>query len=276
MLFAVDARNRSISLGFHEGSDWLIRRELGAMADRSADEYAWFFDRAFQETRERAVGRVDRAIVSSVAPGLTPRLLAAIKRAFGVEALLVGPGTRTGVRIRSDLPQEVGSDLVCAAAAARRLVEGPCVIVDFGDTLVFSALGPEGDFLGAAIAPGIEAAALSLHAGAALLPEVLVERPARAIGRTTQASIQSGLFHGYGGLVDRLAGLFRAELAGPERAAASIEIVATGNPAGRELLGGLEPYRFVESLALDGLVLIAALAEESGGGRQRQKGARAP
>lgn len=256
MLLAIDARNRRISLGFRVEGKWLVRRELGAISERSADEYAWFLDRARAEIEDAPP--VDRAIVSSVAPTLTPRLAAAVASAFGVEAHVVGPGTRTGVRIRSDLPQEVGSDIVCMAAAAKRLAEGePCVVVDFGGSLVFVALGSQGDFLGAAIAPGVEAAALSLHSGTALLPIVPVERPAHAIGKTTQASIQSGLFHGYAGLVDRLVGLFRAELAMPQLAAVSIRVIATGDPVGKELLGGLEPFDFVDSLALDGLAIVA-------------------
>ena len=263
MLLAVDARNRSISLGFHGGEDWLVRRELGAASERSADEYAWFLDRAYQEAKSRTNSEIDRgverAILSSVAPAATPRLVRAIESAFGVQAHVVGPGTRTGVKIRSDLPQEVGSDLVCMAAAAKQLVgREPCVVIDFGSTIVFFALGEEGEFLGAAIAPGVEAAAATLHSGAALLPEVPVSRPQRAIGRTTHSSIQSGLFHGYAGLVDRLAGLFREELVRGGGEASSVPIIATGSAAGRELLSGLEPFRFAEPLALDGLVLIAS------------------
>ncbi len=279
MLLAVDVRNSSISLGFHDGEGWIVLRELGATMERSSDEYGWFLDRAFQEARSRrgAEGsRVDRAIVSSVAPALTGRILAAISSAFGISAQVVGPGSKTGVKIRSDLPQEVGSDIVCAAAAARRLVVGsPCVVIDFGDAIVFSALNAEGDFVGAAIAPGVEAASRSLHAGAALLPQVPFERPERAIGRTTRASIQSGLYHGYAGLVERLAALFRAELAGAALDPASIQVLVTGRSPAREFVAALEPCRLVESLALDGLVIIAGLGEGSGAARQRQQGAKA-
>ena len=291
MLLAVDIRNRSISLGFRDGGGWVVRRQLGAMADRSADEYAWSLDRAFQEARERmgAIGedvglahsvganwpKVDRAIVSSVVPTLTPRVVEAISSAFGVTAHIVGPGSKTGVKIRSDLPQEVGSDIVCSVAAARALVAGaPCVVIDFGGAIVFSALNAEGDFVGAAIAPGIEAGSFSLHVGAALLPQAPFERPERAIGRTTRASIQSGLFHGYSGLVERLAALFRAELAGPTGDPAAIEVLVTGDSSGQEFLKGLEPCRYVASLALEGLALISALVEGSGGGRLRQEGSR--
>jgi len=287
MLLAVDVRNRSISLGFHDGEGWIVLRELGASSERSADEYGWSFARAFSEAASRpglAGARVDRAIVSSVAPALTPRIVAAISSAFGVSAHVVGPGSKTGVKIRSDLPQEVGSDIVCAAAAARRLVVGaPCVVIDFGDAIVFSALNAEGDFVGAAIAPGLEAASQSLHTGAALLPQVPFERPDRAIGRTTRASIQSGLYHGYAGLVERLAALFRAELAGAAGSAgaagaagnaAAIEVLVTGRSPAEEFVAGLQPCRHVESLALEGLVIIAGLVEGVGGGRQREHGLR--
>ena len=293
MLLAVDVRNRSIALGFHDGRGWILRRELGAMSDRSADEYGWFMERAFQEAKEKAgIGgegsgagvvdglvagdeKVDRAIVSSVAPILTPRIVAAISTAFGISAQVVGPGFKTGVKIRSDLPQEVGSDIVCSAAAARNLVAGaPCVIIDFGGAIVFSALNAEGDFVGAAIAPGIETASFSLHAGAALLPQAAFERPERAIGKTTRASIQAGLYYGYSGLVERLAGLFRAELAGSGANPALIEVLVTGDPAGREFLRGLQPCRFVEALALEGLAIISERAGEAEGAKARQHGSK--
>jgi type III pantothenate kinase len=261
MLLAIDARNSSVSVGFREGGAWLAKRVYGAVAGRSADEYALFLSMAAAE----AGGSVERAILSSVVPSLTPRLVAAVSRSFGIDTLVVGPGVRTGLKIRSELPQELGSDIVCAAVAAKSLLAGrPCVVVDFGDALVFSALNAAGDFLGAAIAPGLEAAAQSLHRSAALLPAVRAETPAAAIGKTTQAAIQSGLHFGYIGLIQGLVARFRGELATAEVPADAIEVVATGDPAGRELLGTVAPRVWVDDLALEGLALVAARAVGEG------------
>ncbi|MEI6387244.1 MAG: type III pantothenate kinase [Spirochaetota bacterium] len=261
MLLALDARNGFVTLGFREGGTWLVRRSFGVPQGRSADEYALLF--SLTESAIVSPGlksAVDRAILSSVVPALTAPLVAAVASAFGVEVRVVGPGLRTGLRIRSDLPQELGSDIVCCAVAARAMIPSrPCVIIDFSDALVFSALNSAGDFLGAAIAPGKEASSRGLHESAALLPVVGTSAPLHAIGRNTQASIQSGLYHGFSGLVERLSTLFRIELEEPDHPAASIEILATGRGAGRDFVRTLVPSREVDDLALEGLAIIDAL-----------------
>lgn len=261
MLLALDARNGSVSVGFREGGTWLLRRSFGMPQGRSADEYALLFS-----LTESAIGTtslksaVDRAILSSVAPALTAPLVAAVASAFGVEARVVGPGLRTGLRIRSDLPQELGSDIVCCAVAARAMIPArPCIVIDFSDAIVFSAVNSVGDFLGAAIAPGIEVSARGLHESAALLPVVGTSAPLRAIGKNTQASIQSGLYHGFSGLVERLSVLFRIELEEPGFPASAIEILATGRGAGRDMVRTLAPSREVDDLALEGLAIIDSL-----------------
>ena len=113
-------------------------------------------------------------ILSDYAPSLGWELGLAVHSAFGLGCSTVGPGVRTGVKIRTDIPSEVGSDLVCACVAAKDLAGAPCVIVDFDAAIAFSALGRTGDFLGAAIAPGMGTAAEALRDAAALLPEVSV------------------------------------------------------------------------------------------------------
>ena len=150
MLLAIDARSRAISVGFFErdaGASpgmgrWLSRRRLGAVPGRSADEYALLL----RSLSGEAALRVDAAWMSSVAPSLGRELGRAVASAFGLPCSLVGPGVRTGVKIRTDVPSEVGSDLVCAAAAAKDLVGGPCVIVDFDAAIAFRPSGARATF----------------------------------------------------------------------------------------------------------------------------------
>jgi type III pantothenate kinase len=266
LLLAIDARSRAISIGFFErdaGASpgmgrWLSRRRLGAVPGRSADEYALLL----RSLSGEAVLRVDAAWMSSVAPSLGRELGRAVASAFGLPCSLVGPGVRTGVKIRTDMPSEVGSDLVCAAAAAKDLVGGPCVIVDFDAAIAFSAVGRSGDFLGAAIAPGIGTAAESLREAAALLPEVPLEGPRTAIGKNTAQSIRAGIGIGYAGLVERIVRCQREELAamGEADSPDAVAVVGTGGEDGRELLDSLGLGRFVPDLVLEGLAIIAARA----------------
>lgn len=261
MLLAVDARNRALSLGFREGGRWLAITRLGISPERSADEYAFFMDAA----REKAVregggesgGAVESAWISNVVPSFTTRVVEATRLAFGLEAHVVGPGIKTGIRIRTDLPSEVGSDLVCACIAAREIVGTPCIVINFGTVLSFSAVDASGDFVGASFVPGLVSAAETLKASAAQIPDVRIARPERAIGRNTINSVQSGLTIGYGGLVARLVDRMSAELPVKEEGGA-VHVVGTGGEEGRAILA-LEGFgSFIPDLALEGLAIVAS------------------
>jgi type III pantothenate kinase len=260
LLLAIDARNRAITVGFRtEG--WLLRRRIAATPRRSADEYALLL-RAFAAEAARATGapRVEAVWISSVVPSLARELRAAALSAFGLPGLVVGPGVRTGVKIRTDVPSEVGSDLICAAAAARELQRGACVVVDFDAAIAFSAIGREGDFLGAAIAPGMDTALESLRASAALLPEVPLEGPVAAIGKNTPESIRAGVGIGYAGLVDRVARSQAEELValGEADSAEAVALLGTGGEEGRAILAAIGRGRFVPDMVLEGIAIIAA------------------
>ena len=283
MLLALDARTRAISVGFFEREAgglpgkgrWLLRRRLGAMPGRSADEYALLL-RAFADEAGQGLAStagVDAAWMSSMAPAIGRELARAIGSAFGIGCAIVGPGVKTGVKVRTDLPSEVGSDLVCAAAAAKELIGGPCVIVDFDAAIAFSAVGRAGDFLGAAIAPGLGTAADSLREAAVLLPEVSIQMGGAiqidgaslqegrlAIGKNTAQSIRAGIGIGYAGLVERIVRAQREELAamGEADSPDAVEVVGSGGEEGRALLASIGMGRFIPELVLEGLAIIAA------------------
>ena len=276
MLLAVDARNRALSLGFREGGRWLAITRLGISPERSADEYAFFMEaargKAACEGGEApgdgaqdgaatgggpAVGTVESAWISNVVPSFTTRIVEATRLAFGLEAHVVGPGVRTGIKIRTDLPSEVGSDLVCACIAAREIVGAPCIVINFGTVLSFSAVDVSGDFVGASFVPGLVSAAETLKASAAQIPDVRIARPERAIGRNTIQSVQAGLTIGYGGLVTRMVERMSAELVGKDDSRA-VHVVGTGGEEGRAIMA-LEGFgSFIPDLALEGLAIVAS------------------
>jgi type III pantothenate kinase len=164
---------------------------------------------------------------------------------------VVGPGTRTGIRIRTDNPAEVGADLVANAVAAAAQFQRNCIVVDFGTALTFTAVSASGDLLGVAIAPGLNAAASALASATAQLPRVLLTPPPAAIGRNTVHSIQSGVVFGYIGLVEALIGRMREEMGGDAVAVATGGLARVIAPLSHEF-DAIEPW-----LTLDGLRIIA-------------------
>jgi type III pantothenate kinase len=265
VLLAVDARNESIAVGLRAGGRWSARFRVSA-ADRSADEFAFLFAALLRE-RGADPAQVRAAVLSCVVPALAPRLAAALRELSGREALAVGPGVKTGLRIRTDNPGEVGSDLVCSAVAAVARLGAPCVVVDYGSALTFTAVAPPADLVGVAIAPGMEAAVEALRSRGAQLPQVRLEPVERAAGRNTADSIRSGVVRGWAGLTDRLVSDLSAELGGQ---ATRVFLAGTGDP----LVSGTAPSRGFDLwepyLALEGLVLIAERNDLLGAGGEQK------
>jgi type III pantothenate kinase len=194
---------------------------------------------------------VKRVVLSSVVPALTTTLSEMFERQTSAELLIIGPGVRTGLRIRTDNPAEVGGDLVANAVAAHARFQNNCIVVDFGTALTFTAVAANGDLLGVAIAPGLRAAASALASNTAQLPRVRLVPPPAAIGRNTVHSIQSGVVFGYIGLVESLIRRMRKELGGEALAIATGGLARVIAPLSDQFTS-IEPW-----LTLDGLRLIA-------------------
>jgi len=211
------------------------------------------FHAAYTAIRHQVASPVTDAWISSVVPGCTTPVIQGILKAFGVSARTVAPGVRTGLKIRTDQPTELGSDLVCASVAGYAISSSGVVVVEFGKLIACCAVNSQAEFLGAAIAPGLAIARSSIKHSAALVGDVRLDRPQRAIGKTTEQAIQSGLFFGFSGLVQQLVTMMAGELGG------SPMIIGCGDVEGRDLMA-LSGYRnFEPLLVLDGLALIAGL-----------------
>jgi type III pantothenate kinase len=192
--------------------------------DRTADEYAVVLI-GLLAREDLAVAEINEAVICSVVPPLTPTFEELCQRYFKVKPLVVEAGVKTGVRICTDNPREVGADRVVNAAAAHRLYGGPVIVLDLGTATTLDAVSSEGDYLGGIIAPGMAIGAEALYRHTAQLPRVELVRPKRAIGKNTVAAIQSGVIFGYVGLVEGLVSRVRQELGAEAR------VVATGGLA---------------------------------------------
>ena len=190
------------------------------------------------------------AIVASVVPDLTEPWARALQRACGRRALVVGPGLKTGLKMRYNDPAEIGADRIADLVAARALYGAPCVVVDWGTTTNFEAIDCDGAFLGGAIAPGLRLSVASLSQAAARLSMVEVKAPPSVIGRNTREAMQSGAVLGEAARVDGMIDLIWEEL-GYET-----PVAASGRDAAGMAVLMRHAVRVEENLTLRGLCLL--------------------
>lgn len=249
MLLAFDVGNTTIAVGLFRGRKLVKSWKIKTDSDRTGDEYGALVLNLMR-IAGLPPGKVTGAVISSVVPPLTPVVEQVCRDRFGTEALVVGPGLKTGMPILYENPLEVGADRITAAVAAFEKHGGPVIVVDFGTATTFDAVSAKGEYLGGAIAPGIRIAAEALYLKTAKLPRIEIRKPKRAIGRTTVSSMQSGLYFGYVGLVTRTIEEIRKELGRTAR------VVATGG-FGSQIAAELEAIEaFEPDLVLEGLRII--------------------
>ncbi|HEY4639898.1 MAG TPA: type III pantothenate kinase [Thermoanaerobaculia bacterium] len=243
-VLVVDAGNTNIVLGLFSDEELVSSWRLATARDRTADEYGIL--------TQQLIGNIqlEGVMVASVVPPINGIISAMVQKFFGVEALFVEPGVKTGIAIHVDNPLEVGADRIVNCVAAFESYGGPAIIVDFGTATTFDVVTADAKYVGGVIAPGLTISAEALFARAARLPRVDIKRPPHVIGTNTVVNMQSGIFFGYLGLVDGILGRMRNEVEGLKT------IVATGGLA-RLLASDSEHIEHVdETLTLRGLKLI--------------------
>jgi type III pantothenate kinase len=257
MLLVIDVGNTNISFGVLEGDELLYHVRSESSRSRTADEYAVLV-RAMLELRGADLGAIDSAIIASVVPSLTDTMVGLVKRAFGRDALVVGPGIKTGMPILYENPREVGADRIVNAVAAYEWAKGGVIVVDFGTATTFDCVSPKGEYLGGTISPGVQISAEALFSRAARLHRVEIAVPPKVVGRNPVHSMQSGIVYGYAGLVDGLCARLKRELGFPCR------VVATGGLA-RLIAAHTEAIEEVDdNLTLTGLRILWERNEAQG------------
>ena len=255
MLLCVDVGNTQIALGLYADDtddseprpplvrDWRMRTDPRMTADE--------LEIAFGAMLGRHRDRISGVAALSTVPSLLRELRMLLERR-GDPAVVVGPGVRTGVPLLVDNPREVGADRVMNTLAAHRLHGTACVVVDFGTSTNIDVVSAKGEFLGGALAPGIEISMDALASRAAALRSVEFVRPRSVIGKNTVECLQSGVLYGFAGQVDGLVRRILAEL-GP--AAGPVTVLGTGGLA--PLMTGVSDTitHYVPDLTLIGLRL---------------------
>ncbi len=256
MLLALDVGNTNLTLGLFEGTELVQDGRLATRREATGDELAI----QLRSLLARSGGdrRIDRAAVCSVVPSIDRALREALEGGFDVQPLVVGPGTRTGMRIHYDPPRDVGADRIVTALGVRHRYGAPAVIVDFGTATTLDAIDAQGDYLGGVIAPGVRLSLDALSQRAARLPWVELTVPGPVLARTTVASMQAGVVYGVIGQVEEIVRRMRLEMGGRP------QVVATGGLA--PLLGPQIPCvdRVDPLVTLEGLRLVAELNAQPG------------
>ena len=224
MLLAIDIGNTNVTMGVFQGKELVATWRMATDSHKLPDEYGILI-RGLLPLKGVSPQDIHKMALCSVVPPLTSVFEELGETYFSVTPLVVGTGTRTGVRILYDNPRDVGADRVVDAAAAFELYGGPVIVVDFGTATVFDAVSQDGEYLGGAIASGINLTAEALYERTSQLRRVELIAPKAAIGRNTAASIQSGIVFGHVGMVEAMVRRFKAELGGDAR------VVATGGMA---------------------------------------------
>lgn len=251
MLLTVDVGNTQTLIGVFEKDR--LEHEWRASTDpkRTADELALLFGEFLQLADLSFSRQITGVAISSVVPKATQELREMTLRYFGFPPVIVEPGVKTGIAVLTDNPREVGADRIANAVAAHEMFPSrSVVIVDFGTAITVDAVSADGQYLGGAIAPGVETAASALFSSTAQIRRVQLLVPEFAIGKTTVGAVQSGIMFGTAALVDGLVERVANELDG------DVEVIATGGLAPVIIEHCKTIQHFEPMLTLNGLRLI--------------------
>jgi type III pantothenate kinase len=249
MLLVIDAGNTNITVAVFRENELIAQWRLITEPARTSDEYGVQVRNLF-ELAGIDFKDIHAIIIASVVPSLNPTLKRIAEIYFELTPRFVDHTTDTGLKILYEPPSDVGADRIVDAVAAVAKYGAPCIVVDFGTATTFNAINAAGEYLGGVIAPGIMISSEALFSRAAKLPRVEIKRPHKVIGSSTTVAMQSGIYHGYAGLVDGVLEQMIAEMGLKPR------VIATG---------GLAPLiatasKFIEevdsNLTLEGLRLV--------------------
>jgi type III pantothenate kinase len=231
LLLAIDIGNTNTVLGVFDGEEVIEHWRISTVPDRTADELAVVLHGLLERSQALSDGkRITGISLCSTVPSVLHEMREMCKRYYGsIPTVIVEPGVKTGVPVRTDNPKEVGSDRIMNSLAAVHLYGGPAIVVDFGTSTNFDAVSAHGEFVGGVLAPGIEISVDALSRRAAQLLKVELTKPAHVIGKNTVESLQSGIIYGFAAQVEGVARRMARELypADPDK----VTVIATGGLA---------------------------------------------
>ena len=248
MILAIDIGNTNIVVGCCEEKKILLMERLTTNHTATALEYAISL-KAILELSGVDKKDINGAIISSVVPSVTYTVRTAVKKLIGVDALVIGPGIKTGLSIKTDNPAQLGSDLVVDAVAGIQEYGAPLVIFDLGTATTVSVINKEKEYLGGMILPGMMISLNAMVSGTSQLPKISLEKPKKLIGTNTLDCMKSGILYGtassMNGIIDRI----RDEIG-------DVTVVATGGLAGTIVPLCRNKVILDDELLIKGLMII--------------------
>ncbi len=250
MLLAFDVGNTNITIGLFDGRELIGNFRMTTKLPRTSDEYGTFFINILS-SKGADVRDVEAAIIASVVPNVNHSLTNAIKKYINIKPIMVGPGIKTGIRILTDNPRELGADRIVDAVGAYELYGGPVLVIDYGTATTYDLITEDGSFMYGVTAPGVRLSANALWVEAAKIPEIEIVKPDTILAKSTVPSMQAGLFYGHIGETEYIIKEMK-KAAGLDR----MKVVATGG-LGKIISEGTDSIETYDpNLTLKGLQLI--------------------
>lgn len=222
MIIAIDVGNTNITVGAFKGDEIKACFRITTKMPRTSDEYGMLLINLLEQNHIRHE-EIDDAIIASVVPNVMHSLAGAVIKYLGIKPIIIEPGIKTGIRIVTENPRQIGTDRIVDAAAAFEIYGGPVLVLDFGTATTYDLVDKDGSFVSGVTAPGIRISARALWEDAAKLPEIEIRKPASILAKETISSMQAGLVYGQIGQTEYIVRHMIAEAAMGE-----IKVVATG------------------------------------------------
>lgn len=250
MLLTVDVGNTNITLGLFKEDKVYATFRITTQVVRTSDEFGSLIAEMIAR-KGININSIKDVIISSVVPKVMYSLNSGIIKYFGIKPIIVGVGTKTGIKINRTDPREVGSDRIVDAVAAYELYGGPCIVVDFGTATTYDLVSGDGTLEAAVTAPGIKICAKALWNETAKLPEIEIKKPASILAKDTITSMQAGIVYGYIGQSEYIIDKMKRE-SGLD----NIKVIATGG-MGRIIYENTDKIDIYDNqLTLQGMKII--------------------
>ncbi|MGN0142510.1 MAG: type III pantothenate kinase [Roseburia sp.] len=195
MIITIDVGNTNITVGVFDGDEVQATFRMTTKMPRTSDEYGILLINLLEQN-EINHNQIEDAIIASVVPNVMHSLEGAVVKYLGIDPIVIEPGTKTGIRVVTENPRQIGADRIVDAAAAYGLYGGPVLVLDFGTATTYDLVDKDGAFLSGVTAPGIRISAKALWEDAAKLPEIEIIKPDSILAKETISSMQAGLVYG--------------------------------------------------------------------------------
>ena len=222
MLLVVDIGNTNITFGVFQQEEYIAGFRLTTKLPRTSDEYGLLITNLLIR-QDIVIKDIHDVIISSVVPNLMHSFTSAIIKYLNTRPIIVGPGTKTGIKLITGNPHEIGADRIVDAVGAYELYGGPVIVMDFGTATTYDLITEDGSFAAGITSPGIRICAKALWEDAAKLPEIEIRKPESILAKDTITSMQAGLVYGYIGQTEYIVNRIKKE-----SGLKDIKTVATG------------------------------------------------